>query len=168
MELKFGDIHINTCGELPDIGKSAPNFDLVDPDLNRVTLRSFKNRPVLLNVFPSIDTKVCSASVNYFNKQITQYPNLEVICVSVDTPFAMKRHCAGFDYDKITLLSDFQQRSFGKSYGLTIIDSTIAGVLARAVIILDAEHSIVFRYVCPDVSQSVEFESVEQALNDLL
>ncbi len=64
MELKFGDIHINTCGELPDIGKSAPNFDLVDPDLNRVTLRSFKNRPVLLNVFPSIDTKVCSASVN--------------------------------------------------------------------------------------------------------
>lgn len=167
MELKFGDLYINTCGDLPEIGKPAPGFELVDPNLNRVSLENFKNKPVLLNVFPSIDTKVCSASVNYFHQHVTKYPDLNIVCVSVDTPFAMKRHCAGFDYDKITLLSDFQQRAFGKSYGLTVIDSIIAGVLARAVIILDAEHNVMFRYVCPDISQSVEFESVEQSLAQL-
>ena len=70
MELKFGDKRIHTCGEFPELGKIAPNFELIDPDLNRVCLKEFKNKPVLLNIFPSIDTKVCSASVNYFNKQI--------------------------------------------------------------------------------------------------
>jgi thiol peroxidase len=167
MELKFGDKLVHTCGELPEIGKTAPEFTLINPDLKRVSLTDFKNKPVLLNIFPSIDTKVCSASVNYFNKQITKYPDLVVLCISVDTPFAMKRHCIGFDYENVVLLSDFQQRAFGKAYGLTVIDSEIAGVLARAVLILDKDHQLYFRYACQDVSQTVEFQLVEKALNNL-
>ena len=127
----------------------------------------FHNKPLLINVFPSIDTKICSTSVNYFNKKIIKYPNLDVLCVSVDLPFALKRHCTGFNYEKITLLSDFQQRAFGKAYGLTVMNSVIAGLLARAVLLLDANHNVIFRYVAPDISQSIEFESIDNALSAL-
>tara|TARA_B110000879_G_C11104671_1_gene484727 strand:- start:559 stop:1071 length:513 start_codon:yes stop_codon:yes gene_type:complete len=167
MELTFGEQLIHTCGELPDLGTTPPDFELITPDLKRMSLVDFKNQPILLNVFPSIDTKVCSASVNYFNQQITKYPNLAVLCISVDTPFAMKRHCTGFDYKKITLLSDFQKHAFGNSYGLTVTDSNVAGVLARAVLILDENHTLKFRYACQDITQSIEYSLVEKSLSDL-
>lgn len=167
MELIFSGHIIHTCGELPDLGQQAPNFDLTNEHLQQVSLSDYAGKNVILNVFPSIDTKVCASSVMYFNQQTADYKDVVVLCISVDTPFALKRHCASFDFSHVEMLSDFRQRAFGKAYGLTIIDGPLAGVLARAVLLLDRNHKLCYRDVASDVNQAINYQSLKQALDSL-
>lgn len=164
MELTFGGTHIHTCGELPDIGQKAPAFSLIDEKLQPVCLADYAGKKIILNIFPSIDTKTCSSSVMHFNQEIADYKNVIILCISVDTPFALKRHCSSFDFSHVQLLSDFRQRAFGKAYGLTIIDGPIAGVLARAALLLDENHVVCYREVSADINQPIDYESLKAAL----
>jgi thiol peroxidase len=167
MELTFAGNLIHTCGELPELGQKAPDFELTDEDLLQVSLSDYSGKNVILNIFPSVDTKVCASSVMHFNQQTKDYEDLIVLCISIDTPFALKRHCASFDFSHVTMLSDFRQRAFGKTYGLTIIDGPLAGVLARAVILLDKNHQVCYRDVAADISDTVNYQRIKQALDDL-
>jgi thiol peroxidase len=167
MELTFDGAFIHTCGELPAIGQKAPEFLLIDEKLQSVSLASYAGNKIILNVFPSIDTKVCSSSVMHFNQKIADYGDVVILCVSIDTPFALKRHCSSFDFSHVRLLSDFRQRAFGKAYGLTIIDGPVAGVLARAALLLDENHIISYREVSADITLPIDYQRLQAALEAL-
>ena len=127
---------IRTVGELPAVGARAPDFRLVRTDLSEASLKDFAGKTLLLNVFPSVDTPTCATSVRQFNARAAKKPEVVVLCVSKDLPFALKRFCGAEGLDRVVPASDFRDPEFGKRYGLTLTDGPIAGLLARAVIVL--------------------------------
>src|SRR5690348_9366538 len=128
---------INTVGELPAVGSPAPGFSLVGTDLGSVGDDQFRGKPLLLNIFPSVDTPVCQASVRAFNERAGASGGA-VLCVSKDLPFAQKRFCGAEDIENVTPASAFRD-SFGDDYGVTITDGPMAGLLARAVVVVGAD-----------------------------
>lgn len=157
-ELYLAGKTIHTFGELPKIGDVAPNFILTKPDLSLLSLNDLKGKPVLLNVYPSIDTSICFSSVKKFSEN--EFNNIEVLCVSMDLPFALRRTNEGESFKKISFLSDYRNREFGDNYGLTIADGPIAGLLARAVILLDSDHKIAYTELVKDVQNQVDYNKV--------
>ena len=135
---------INTIGELPKVGEQAKNFTLVKSDLSRVTLDSFKGQRLVLNIFPSLDTGTCAASVRYFNKAAAELKNTKVLCISRDLPFAQARFCGAEGLENVITLSDFATGEFGKNYGLEIIDGPLQSLLSRVVIIVDESEKIIY------------------------
>ncbi|HBI21372.1 MAG TPA: thiol peroxidase [Legionella sp.] len=151
-------------GELPNIGAQAPSFILSDEDLNLVILDDFKNQPLLINIYPSIDTTVCFESVVTFNQQLRD-KKVAVICVSMDLPFAIKRIHQQGALEQVTILSDFRNRDFGNLYGVTIANGPLAGLLARAVIVLDAHHKVVYRELVKDISNPPNYKAAIASLH---
>ena len=156
---------LHTYGELPEIGSTAPNFIATRSDLSTCALDDFKNKAVLINVYPSIDTQVCFESVKKFQQAALNRHNIEILCISMDLPFALKRVISGEHLEGITFLSDFRNREFGELYGLTIADGPLAGLLARAVIVLDATHRVIYHELVYDVSNPPNYQA---ALDKLL
>lgn len=156
--LHLDKLEIHTYGELPAIGDMAPSFTLCDTSLNTVTLEDFTGKPILLNVYPSIDTSVCFDSVKKFNEVAGD--NWVTACISMDLPFALSRVLKGESLGNIHFLSDFRNRDFGDRYGLTIADGPVAGLLARAVILLDENHKIIYHQLVDDVSKPVDYAAV--------
>lgn len=140
--ITLGGNPINTNGELPKVGSNAPQFQLVKTDLSEVTLADFAGSRLVLNIFPSIDTGTCAASVRHFNESASKLENTKVLCISRDLPFAQKRFCGAEGLENVENLSDFKEGSFGKNYGLEIVDGPLAGLHSRVVIVLD-ENGIV-------------------------
>jgi len=138
----LGGNPIKTSGELPKVGTKAPEFQLVKNDLSTTTLSDYAGTKLVLNIFPSIDTGVCAASVRVFNAKASELENTKVLCISRDLPFAQKRFCGAEGLENVESLSDFKTGSFGKDYGLEILDSVLAGLSSRVVIVLD-ENGIV-------------------------
>ena len=155
---------VKTIGELPKIGTKAPGFTLVKSDLSTVSLSDFAGHPIVLNIFPSLDTGTCAASVRRFNKEATQLNNTKVLCISKDLPFAHARFCGAEGIEHVINLSDFRTGTFSKDYGLEIIDSPLAGLCSRAVIILDSKHQIIYT---EQVSETVNEPDYEKALRAL-
>ena len=116
--ITLGGNPTTTNGTLPEIGKSAPNFSLIGTDMNVSTLADYKDSKVILNIFPSVDTGVCAASVRHFNEKASTLENTKVLCISRDLPFAQKRFCGAEGLDNVINLSDFVDGSFGKTYGV--------------------------------------------------
>lgn len=138
----------NPChiyGMIPATGAKAPAFDLITPELKHVRLSDFIGKRVVLNVFPSLDTPVCAASVRRFNKEASDLENTVVLCVSMDLPFAAGRFCTAEGLKDVIPASAFNSPEFGKDYGLQIVDGPLAGLLARCVIIIDEDG--VIRYI---------------------
>lgn len=133
---------INTNGTLPEVGSKAPNFELTGTGLNTVSLADYKGSKVILNIFPSVDTGTCAASVREFNKKASELENTKVLCISRDLPFAMSRFCGAEGLDNVISLSDFKTGAFGKEYGLEFIDGPLQNLLSRVVIVVD-ENGIV-------------------------
>lgn len=159
------DQPLHTYGELPQIGSEAPNFVATRADLSTCALNDFKNKAVLINVYPSIDTKVCFDSVKKFQETAINHHDIAIICISMDLPFALNRVVSGENLKAITFLSDFRNREFGDLFGLTVADGPLAGLLARAIIVLDVNHRVVYHELVADVSNPPNYQT---ALDKLL
>lgn len=153
---------INTIGELPAVGSPAPGFTLVGTDLGPVTADQFRDKPVLLNIFPSVDTPVCAASVRTFNERAAA-SGVSVLCVSKDLPFALKRFCGAENIENVTTASAFRG-SFGEDYGVTLADGPMAGLLARAVVVVGADGKVVHAELVPEIAQEPDYDAALQAL----
>ncbi len=155
---------INTIGELPSVGSMAKDFKLVAEDLSTKTLEDFKGNKLILNIFPSIDTGVCAASVRNFNKLAASLDNTKVLCISRDLPFAQKRFCGAEGIENVIMLSDFKTGQFGKDYGLEILDGGLAGLNSRSIVIVDESGKITYTQ---QVAETTEEPNYNQALDSL-
>jgi thiol peroxidase len=148
-----------TVGELPKIGSTAPNFTLTAEDLSEKSLSDFKGKRIVLNIFPSIDTSVCAASVRKFNELASGKPNVAVLCLSADLPFAFKRFCAAEGLKNVSSLSTFRDKAFGESYGVRILDGPLAGLMSRAVVVIDEQGKVVYTEQVPEIGQEPNYDA---------
>ncbi|MCS6974325.1 MAG: thiol peroxidase [Cyclobacteriaceae bacterium] len=163
-QTKLGDNVVNTAGNLPVAGSSAPDFTLTGNDLKDITLNQFAGKKVVLNIFPSIDTGVCAASVREFNKRAAGLQNTVVLCVSKDLPFAMKRFCGAEGINNVITASDFRNRGFAKAYGVEMTDGALAGLLARAVVVIDEQGKVKYTQLVPAIGQEPDYDAALRAL----
>ncbi len=148
---------INTVGDLPAVGSPAPAFSLTGSDLGTVSKDQFSGKSLVLNIFPSIDTPVCATSVRKFNEQASAR-GLTVVCVSKDLPFALSRFCAAEGIENVSSASAFRD-SFGEDYGLTIVDGPMAGLLARAVVVVGADGKVAYTELVPEIAQEPDYDA---------
>lgn len=153
----------NTVGELPAVGAPAPGFTLTGTDLGTVSSEQFRDKPVLLNIFPSVDTPVCATSVRTFNERAAA-SGLSVLCVSKDLPFAQKRFCGAEGIENVMTASAFRD-SFGEDYGITIADGPMAGLLGRAVIVIGADGNLAYAELVPEIATEPNYDAALAALN---
>ena len=164
-ETRLHGTPVRTCGEMPAIGAAAPGFALTDTELAERTLAEFKGTMLVLNIFPSLDTPVCALSVRHFNGAAVKRPGVRVLCISQDLPFAHKRFCATEGLENVTGLSSFRSPEFGRAYGLTILDGPLAGLLARAVIVVGVDGRVVYRELVPEIAQEPDYTAALAALD---
>ncbi len=155
---------VNTVGNLPETGKKAPDFLLTKTDLSDITLNDVAGKKVVLNIFPSVDTPVCSASVRMFNKEISSYPDTVVLCTSLDLPFAHARFCETEGLKDVIPVSELRNREFGNTYGVRIADGPLTGLLARAVIVLDENGTVIYANLVDELTQEPDYEAVFDVL----
>ena len=148
---------VNTSGELPKVGATAPQFKLVRNDLTEVTLETFSGKNKVLNIFPSVDTGTCAMSVRRFNQDAAKLNNTVVLNISADLPFAQKRFCGAEGITNAESLSSFRG-TFAKDWGLQIMDSPLAGLCSRAVVILDAKNKVLYTEQVSEISQEPNYE----------
>ena len=156
--LKGNPIH--TKGDLPAKGSQAKDFTLVKNDLCRVSLNDFKGSKLILNIFPSLDTGTCAASVRRFNKEAADLPNTKVLCISRDLPFAQSRFCGTEGIDNAITLSDFEEGQFGKDYNLIMVDGPLKGLLSRVVIVLDETGKVIYTQQVPEIVDEPNYDEV--------
>lgn len=155
---------INTSGNLPAVGSAAPDFKLTTSDLADVSLGDYVGKRVVLNIFPSIDTPVCAASVRRFNAAVDQLDNAVVLCISLDLPFAHKRFCGAEGLEKVISVTELRERAFGEAYGVRIVDGPLAGLLARAVVIVDGNGKVTYTEQVPEIVQEPDYDAALAAL----
>jgi thiol peroxidase len=155
---------IKTIGQLPKIGKKAPKFTLVKADLSKCKLKDFKGSKLILNIFPSLDTGTCAASVRRFNKEASELENTKVLCISRDLPFAQSRFCGAEGLDNVVTLSDFIKGKFGKSYGVTIENGPLRGLLSRSVVVIDEKGIVTYTEQVPEIVDEPNYEKALKAL----
>lgn len=163
-QTKLGENIVNTIGELPSVGSTAPDFTLVDNTLKNVSLNDFKGKKVILNIHPSVDTGVCATSVREFNKRATTLDNTVVLSISKDLPFAFRRFCGAEGIDKVITLSDFRNKGFSKTYGMELIDGGMAGLLARSIVVIDEQGKVKHTELVPVVGQEPNYDAALDAL----
>lgn len=154
---------VNTVGNLPAPGTKAPDFSVTKLDLSELTLGDLAGKTILLNIFPSIDTGVCAASVRRFNIEAAAHPNVMVVSVSQDLPFALGRFCGAEGIEHVITTSGFRS-SFGTDYGVKLVDSPMAGLLARAVVIIGADGTVKYTELVEDIAQNPNFEAALASL----
>jgi len=159
--LKGNKIH--TSGELPKVSSQAPDFKLVKSDLSELDKASLKGKKVVLNIFPSLDTDVCAASVRRFNKEASSLGNTVVVCVSKDLPFAHGRFCSTEGLNNVITASDFRTGKFGEDYGLTISDGPFAGLHSRAVVVFDEKGEVIYTEQVPEIVEEPNYEAALKA-----
>jgi thiol peroxidase len=164
-QIKLGEAVVNTSGTLPAIGSSAPNFILAANDLTEVPLKKFQGKNVVLNIFPSIDTRVCAMSVREFNKRASEIENTVVLCISKDLPFAFRRFCGAEGIDKVVTLSDFRDKGFSESYGVEMLDGNMEGLHARAVVVIDPQGKVKYTELVPVIGQEPNYDAALKALS---
>ncbi len=153
----------NTNGELPPVGQQAPDFTLVNTDLADVKLSDFQGKRVVLNIFPSVDTPTCAQSVRHFNAEASALKNTEVVCVSQDLPFALARFCGAEGLDQVTTASAFRS-SFADDYGVRLTDGPLAGLTARAVVVVDEQGKVLHTELVSEISSEPNYEAALNAL----
>jgi thiol peroxidase len=150
---------INTIGSLPIVGTKAADFFLKTTSLETKSLKDFLGKKIILNIFPSIDTGTCAASVRAFNKSAAELKNTVVLCISKDLPFAQARFCGAEGIANVEMLSDFSTGDFGKTYELEITDGPLACLHSRAVIIIDEKGTITYAEQVPEISEEPNYEA---------
>jgi len=156
---------LETIGDLPTIGSQAPSFTLTKTDLSDCTLQEYKGKKIVLNIFPSIDTSVCAASVRRFNKEAGEAKETVVLCISADLPFAHGRFCETEGLKNVIPASVFRSPDFGQNYGVTITNGPLQGLLCRAVVIIDNSGKVIYTELVPEITQEPDYEKALAALN---
>ena len=155
---------IHTSGELPKVGSKAPDFKLTRANLADVSLKDFAGKRKLLNIVPSLDTGVCAASARRFNQEAASVPGSVMLTISLDLPFAQARFCEAEGIEQVVPLSELRNRRFGEDYGVRIIDGPLAGLLSRAVVVLDANDTVVYVQQVPEIAQEPDYAPALAAL----
>lgn len=162
---KFKDSPVSLAGEFIKVGTKAPDFKLVKTDLSTLTLDDFKGKRIIMNIFPSLDTKVCAMSVRQFNARAASLPDTVIIAVSRDLPFAHERFCTTNGIENVVPASDFRNYGFAEDYGIAIKDGTLAGLLARAVVVIDKDGRVVYTELVPEITQEPDYDKAIESLN---
>lgn len=159
----LGGTPVNTVGDLPQVGAPAPSFSLVAKDLSTLTGADLAGTRVVLNIFPSVDTPTCAQSVRVFNERAASMQNTKVVCVSADLPFAQSRFCGSEGLDNVVTASTFRS-DFGTSFGVELGEGALAGLLARAVVVLDENGTVVHSQLVPEIANEPDYDAAITAL----
>ncbi|WP_140937791.1 thiol peroxidase [Sphingobacterium lumbrici] len=160
-QVKFKGSPVNTKGTLPQVGSKAPDFSLTGGDLSQKTLGDFAGKKLILNIFPSMDTGTCAASVRKFNEKASGLENTIVLCVSKDLPFAQGRFCTAEGLENVVSLSEYKNSNFSDAYGVKFIDGPLEGLLSRAIVVLDEHGNVIYT---EQVEETVEEPNYDAAL----
>ncbi|MBS2098383.1 thiol peroxidase [Carboxylicivirga linearis] len=163
-KITFKGSPVATAGDLPRVGAEAPEFTLVNTDLGDVSLHDYKGQKVVLNIFPSVDTSVCAASVRRFNDEASKRDNTTVLCISRDLPFAHARFCGAEGLDKVISLSEYKDEVFSQNYGVKMVDGPLAGLLSRAVVVVDENGKVVHSEQVDDIVNEPDYEAALKVL----
>lgn len=163
-EITLGGNPIHTMGQLPQPGSQAPEFKLTAPDLSTKTLANYTGKKLVLNIFPSIDTDVCAASVRKFNEEAAQLDGTTVLNISKDLPFAQKRFCGAENINNAETLSEFKDANFSESYQVGITDGPFEGLMSRAVVVINEEGKVTHAEQVPEIGQEPNYEAALKAL----
>jgi thiol peroxidase len=159
--LKGNPIH--TSGNLPEVGSDAPDFSLVATDMSEKSLSDYAGKTLVLNIFPSLDTPVCANSVRAFNEKAAD-ADATVLCISADLPFAHGRFCSTEGIENVEGLSTFRSSDFGDAYGMHIVDGPLAGVLGRAVVVVDGDGKVTYTELVPEIAQEPDYDAALAAI----
>ena len=160
----LGGTPIVISGKFPRTGQTAPAFSLVAKDLSDVTLEKFAGKRTVLNIFPSIDTSTCAASVRKFNQRANEVANTVVLCISADLPFAQSRFCGAEGLENVFTLSTMRGADFMKAYGVAIGNGPLAGVAARAVVVLDENNRVLHSELVSEIKNEPDYDAALKAL----
>jgi thiol peroxidase len=155
----------HTYGFMPAVGEKAPCYNFVDTDMKEIQSCDFPNKRVVLNVFPSLDTPVCATSVRRFNDEAAKLDNTVVICASMDLPFAQQRFCGANNINNVIVASAFRS-TFSQKYGLQMVDGTLAGLLARAIIILNEHREVIYAELVHELTNEPDYAAAIAALTE--
>jgi len=155
INFKGQPMHIS--GTLPAPGSHAPDFCLTKTDLSEFSSKDLSGQRLVLNIFPSLDTPVCAASVRKFNETASQLPEAQVLCISMDLPFAQQRFCASEGLKQVVPLSAFRHSEFGQAYGVSILDGALKGLLARAIVIIATEGKVIYTELVPEITDEPNY-----------
>lgn len=150
---------IHTNGELPEVGSQAPDFNLVDGELNDVSLATYAGKKKLLNIVPSLDTPTCATSTKKFNDAAKEKGDAVFLMISADLPFAMSRFCKAEGTDNVIPLAMMRSRNFAKDYGVLIGDGPLAGITTRAVVVLDEHDKVVYTQLVPEIANEPDYDA---------
>ena len=151
---------VSIGGNFPKTGDTAPDFQLADAKRNLVSLSQYAGKRKVLNIFPSIDTPTCATSVRTFNKRASEVPNTVVLCISADLPFAQSRFCGAEGLENVVTLSTFRDTpKFSKDYGVQIVDSSLAGLTARAVVVLDENNKVLHSELVSEIAEEPNYDA---------
>lgn len=156
--VKFKGTDVHTNGELPKVGSIAPDFTLINSGLQEIHLSDYKGKRVLLNIFPSLDTGTCAASVRRFNKWVSEKENVVVICVSKDLPFAQNRFCGAEGLENVITASDFRYNSFATDYGVLLTDGPLKGLMSRSVVAIDEAGKVLYTELVAEIVNEPNYE----------
>ena len=162
--ITFQGTPFKTSGELPAIGTPAPAFTLADTSLGDVTLETVAGKTIVLNIFPSIDTPVCAASVRRFNAEVDKLGDAVVVCASADLPFAFGRFCGAEGLNNVKGASDLRDKDFGKRYGVAIIEGALAGLLARAIVVIGKDGKVKYTQLVSEVTEEPNYDAAIAAV----
>jgi len=162
--VKLGDFEVTLNGDLPDVGSQLPNFLLADSELNNVDLAHFKGKRLVLNIFPSMNTPVCSAAAVKFNSLASSLDNTVILCISRDLAFGHKQFCINHDINDVVFLSDMRNEDFADNFGVLHTNGKFQGLLARSVIVTDAEHKIIHSELVEQTGHEPDYDKVIEAL----
>lgn len=162
-KVTLGGNPVHTSGELPAVGADAPAFTLTRSDLEDVTLADFAGKTLVLNIFPSVDTPTCATSVRQFNERASAAADTVVLCISADLPFAMGRFCGAEGLENVVTASDFRNKDFGAAFGVRLTDSKLAGLLARAVVVVDKHGKVVHRELVAEIAHEPNYDDAMKA-----
>lgn len=160
----FKETPCKVYGTLPAVGSEAPEFSLCGLTLQNITKEDFPGQRIVLNIFPSLDTDVCAASVRKFNAEAAGLKDTKVLCVSMDLPFAMARFCTINNIENVVPASAFRSPQFGKDYGVTLVDGPLAGLLARAVVIIDKDGKVIYRQLVEQITEEPDYKAAISVL----
>jgi thiol peroxidase len=161
--ITLGGKAIHTVGKLPAVGTSVKDFTLTGVDLKEKALADYKGKYIIMNIFPSVNTGVCSKSVRKFNEDAAGLNNTVVLCISKDLPFAQKQFCGAEGIERVVMLSDFRT-DFGNAYGVQIADGPMRGLLSRAVVVINPEGKIVYEQQVPEIGQEPDYAAAIAAV----
>tara|TARA_B100000427_G_scaffold173061_1_gene143854 strand:+ start:175 stop:672 length:498 start_codon:yes stop_codon:yes gene_type:complete len=164
VEITLQGNKINTNGDVPKVGSAAPDFVLVDSDLNDISLSNYDGKNIILNIIPSLDTPVCQKSTKIFNEKASSLSDVVVLAVSADLPFAMKRFCSAESIESVKPMSMMRSRNFAKDYGVLLVDGPLSGITARAVVVIDKDKKIIHSELVQEIANEPNYEA---ALNSL-